>query len=241
MSHLVQVKALSKAYTIVQENDLQVLRNIDLTVDEGETVAIMGPSGSGKSTLLNLIGALDVPTSGHIYILDRDLSALSQKELARFRNRQIGFIFQLHHLLPQCTVLENVLIPTLAYKKAGSSLENAENLLDRVGLKAHIDQMPGILSGGERQRVAVVRALINRPRLILADEPTGSLDSLLAEQLVKLLIELNEEQGTSLIMVTHSKALAFLMSRVYELREGKLEIKIKNKDQRTKTRIKKTG
>jgi lipoprotein-releasing system ATP-binding protein len=223
MSHLVQVKALSKAYTIVQENDLQVLRNIDLTVDEGETVAIMGPSGSGKSTLLNLIGALDVPTSGHIYILDRDLSALSQKELARFRNRQIGFIFQLHHLLPQCTVLENVLIPTLAYKSADSSLENAENLLDRVGLKAHIDQMPGVLSGGERQRVAVVRALINRPSLILADEPTGSLDSLLAEQLVKLLIELNEEQGTSLIMVTHSEVLASLMSRVYELREGKLE------------------
>lgn len=223
MSHLVQVKALSKAYTIVQENDLQVLRNIDLTVDEGETVAIMGPSGSGKSTLLNLIGALDVPTSGHIYILDRDLSALSQKEMARFRNRQIGFIFQLHHLLPQCTVLENVLIPTLAYKSADSSLENAENLLDRVGLKAHIDQMPGVLSGGERQRVAVVRALINRPSLILADEPTGSLDSLLAEQLVKLLIELNEEQGTSLIMVTHSEVLASLMSRVYELREGKLE------------------
>jgi lipoprotein-releasing system ATP-binding protein len=223
MSDLVQIKALSKAYTLVQENDLHVLRNINLTVNEGETVAIMGPSGSGKSTLLNLIGALDVPTSGHIYILDHDLSAMSQKELARFRNRQIGFIFQLHHLLPQCTVLENVLIPTLAYKNTVSSAQNAVNLLERVGLKAHLNHMPGILSGGERQRVAVVRALINRPRLILADEPTGSLDTSLAERLVKLLTELNEEQGTGLIMVTHSEALASFMSTLYELREGKLE------------------
>ena len=224
MSQLVQLKTLSKAYTLVQENDLQVLRSIDLTVDEGETVAIMGPSGSGKSTLLNLIGALDKPTSGSIHVLGRDLAVMSQKELAHFRNRQIGFIFQLHHLLPQCTVLENVLIPTLPVKSETSSIENAENLLKRVGLEMHMHQMPGVLSGGERQRVAVVRALINRPSLILADEPTGSLDAYLAEQLVQLLIELNEEQGTGLIMVTHSEALASYMGKVYRLRKGKLEI-----------------
>ena len=236
MSQLVQLKEISKAYTLVHENDLRVLRSIDLAVDEGETVAVMGPSGSGKSTLLNLIGAMDQPTSGSIQVLGRDLAVMSQKELARFRNRQIGFIFQQHHLLPQCTVLENVLIPTLPLKSEASCIENGENLLKRVGLGMHMDQMPGILSGGERQRVAVVRALINRPRLILADEPTGSLDASLAEQLVKLLIELNEEQGTSLIMVTHSDALASFMGKVYVLREGKLEIQIKTKDQRLKNK-----
>ncbi|MFC1569899.1 ABC transporter ATP-binding protein [bacterium] len=223
MAALVELKEVSKTYTVVTEGDLQVLYKINLLIQERETVAIMGPSGSGKSTLLNLIGALDSPTSGSIQILNRALESMSEKELAIFRNQQIGFVFQMHHLLPQCTVLENVLIPTLPIRQTDSALEQAKKLLDRIGLSNRINQMPGVLSGGERQRVAVVRALINQPKLILADEPTGSLDASMTEQLIKLLIELNEEQGTGLIMVTHSEALASLMNRVYRLREGRLE------------------
>ncbi|NQT24301.1 ABC transporter ATP-binding protein [candidate division KSB1 bacterium] len=222
---MVTLKEVSKTYTLVTEGDLQVLRDINLQVEVGETIAIMGPSGSGKSTLLNLIGTLDSPTSGSIQILGQALELMSEKELAQFRNQQIGFIFQLHHLLLQLTVLENVLIPTLPAGSSASDLENAKELLHRVGLEDRMDQMPGVLSGGERQRVAVVRALINQPRLILADEPTGSLDASMAEQLVELLVTLNDEQGTGLIMVTHSEALASLMNRVYQLHEGALVLR----------------
>jgi len=225
MTGLVTLKEVSKTYTLVTEGDLQVLRDINLQVEVGETIAIMGPSGSGKSTLLNLIGTLDSPTSGSIQILGQALELMSEKELAQFRNQQIGFIFQLHHLLLQLTVLENVLIPTLPAGSSASDLENAKELLHRVGLEDRMDQMPGVLSGGERQRVAVVRALINQPRLILADEPTGSLDASMAEQLVELLVTLNDEQGTGLIMVTHSEALASLMNRVYQLHEGALVLR----------------
>jgi len=201
-----------------------VLNDVSLRVAPGESVAVVGPSGSGKSTLLNIIGALDRPTFGRVLLDGRDLSQLSEWELATIRNREIGFIFQLHHLLPQCTVLENVLVPTLAGGgPPGQDLEErARRLLERVGLAERMTYRPGQLSGGERQRVAVVRALINRPKLLLADEPTGSLDRASAENLAQLLVELNREEGVALIVVTHALNLAARMARVFELRDGRL-------------------
>jgi lipoprotein-releasing system ATP-binding protein len=205
---------------------LCVLKEITLKVEEGRSVVIVGPSGSGKSTLLNIIGTLDRPTSGRVLFDGRDLGALDQIELARIRNRRIGFVFQLHHLLPQCTVLENVLIPTLAGKDRGSrgdARERASSLLQRVGLKDFVLYRPGELSGGQRQRVAVVRALINRPKLLLADEPTGSLDRDAAENIADLLVELNRSERVTLIVVTHSLGLAERMGRVMELSNGVLK------------------
>jgi len=200
-----------------------VLQDISLEVAAGESLAIVGPSGSGKSTLLNIIGALDRPTAGKIIFNQHDFTRLSDRKLARIRNLEIGFIFQLHHLLPQCTVLENVLIPTLPTQTRGEEFqERAENLLRRVGLGDRLHYRPGQLSGGERQRTAVVRALINQPQLLLADEPTGSLDHTAAENLSRLLIELNQEQQVTLIVVTHALELAQQMSRRFLLRDGLL-------------------
>ena len=202
-----------------------VLKDINLKLDEGESLVIVGPSGSGKSTLLNIIGALDRPTSGRVLFDGRDLSTLEESELARIRNRQIGFVFQLHHLLPQCTVLENVLVPTLAGKNRPSTEEirdRAINLLHRVGLEDFLLHRPGELSGGQRQRVAVVRALINQPKLLLADEPTGSLDREASENIADLLVELNQSEKVTLIVVTHSRELAKRMGRIMELTEGAL-------------------
>jgi ABC-type lipoprotein export system ATPase subunit len=202
-----------------------VLKDVNLQVKSGESLAITGPSGSGKSTLLNIMGALDKPTAGEILLDGKDISKLSDNELAVIRNRQIGFIFQLHHLLPQYTVLENVLIPTLA-KASSSSGDDAEararRLLERVGLKDRLNYRPGRLSGGERQRVAVVRALINNPKLLLADEPTGSLDRTSADNMAQLLVEINREEGVTLIMVTHSMELASHTARILELLDGNL-------------------
>ncbi|KAB2660614.1 MAG: ABC transporter ATP-binding protein [Verrucomicrobia bacterium] len=202
-----------------------VLRGVNLTLAAGESVAIIGPSGSGKSTLLNLIGTLDRPSSGQIVLHGKDLAALQENDLAEVRNRQIGFIFQLHHLLPQCTVLENVLLPTVATRDVAlrqGAPARALDLLKRVGLSEHVHARPSTLSGGERQRVAVVRALINRPALLLADEPTGALDRQSAETLTQLLLDLNREQNLGLIVVTHSLDLARQMKRVFELRDGLL-------------------
>ena len=202
---------------------LEILRGIDLEMNRGESVAIVGPSGSGKSTLLYIIGTLDRPTSGTVRILGDDPFQMNEKELAHYRNQNIGFIFQDHHLLPQCTVLENVLLPTLAGSGAGrKEEERARQLLDRVGLKDRISHRPAQISGGERQRVAVCRALINQPALLLADEPTGNLDQATAQSVGTLLLELGREQQTMLICVTHSLALAGRFPRRYELREGKL-------------------
>ena len=199
-----------------------VLKGVNLRVKAGETLAIVGPSGSGKSTLLNLIGALDRPTSGDITFKGQDLQKLSDAELAEFRNRSIGFVFQLHHLLPQCSALENVLVPTLVNKAADRPRERAVRLLERVGLGERLSYRPGQLSGGERQRVTVVRALINRPSLLLADEPTGSLSREGAEDLARLMLELNREEGMTLIVVTHSEAVAGMMDRILELDDGQL-------------------
>jgi len=204
---------------------VSVLKDITLKVDKAQSLAIVGPSGSGKSTLLNIIGALDRPTGGSVLFDGRDLSNLDEVELAEIRNRKIGFVFQLHHLLPQCTVLENVLVPTLALKNHASRREvneRAVGLLERVGLKDVLMHRPGELSGGQRQRVAVVRALINRPRLLLADEPTGSLDSDASDNIADLLVELNKSEQVALIVVTHSLKLAERVGRVMELNNGLL-------------------
>ena len=201
-----------------------VLDDVNLRVEAGRSLAICGPSGSGKSTLLNIIAALDRPSAGHVMLDGRDLAALDDKALAAMRARAIGMVFQLHHLLPQCTVLENVLVPTMVCPSAaGEGPEaRAERLLERVGLADHLAHRPGQLSGGERQRVAVVRALINRPRLLLADEPTGALDRRAADNLAELLVELNAEEDVALIVATHAPDLAGRMQCVYELRDGML-------------------
>jgi ABC-type lipoprotein export system ATPase subunit len=204
---------------------VSVLRDVTLELEHGESVAIAGPSGSGKSTLLNIIGTLDRASSGRVQLEGKDLSQLDEIQLAVVRNREIGFIFQAHHLLPQCTVLENVLIPTLANKDTAlrdGAGERAKRLLDKVGLGSRFSHRPGQLSGGERQRVAVVRALINEPKLLLADEPTGALDRAAAQNLADLLVQLNKEEGVTLIVVTHALDLAKRMSRLLELRDGLL-------------------
>jgi ABC-type lipoprotein export system ATPase subunit len=202
-----------------------VLKDITLKVKKGRSVAIVGPSGSGKSTLLNIIGALDRPTAGRVLFDGKDLGKLDEPELARIRNREIGFVFQLHHLLPQCTVLENVLVPTLVDKNLVSKKEVQERaiaLLNRLGLKDWLLHRPGELSAGQRQRVAVVRALINGPKLLLADEPTGSLDKDASKNIAELLVELNRSEAVTLIVVTHSDKLAEYMGRVLELSNGVL-------------------
>ncbi|MBN2685422.1 MAG: ABC transporter ATP-binding protein [Pontiellaceae bacterium] len=219
MNNLLEVNAVTKRYG----PDTEVLRGIDLKVAEGERIAIVGASGCGKSTLLNLIGAMDQPDEGRIVFDGKDVSALSEKETAEFRNACIGFVFQLHHLLPQCSVLENAMIPSLVHRESGDVRQRALELLERVGLSHRLTHRPGQLSGGERQRVAVVRALINRPKMLLADEPTGALNEEAADELMKLLLELNREEELSLIMVTHSMRLAEQLDRVLKLENGCLK------------------
>jgi len=199
-----------------------VLDGVDLAVQPGESISVVGPSGAGKSTLLNIMGALDRPTSGRVTLAGSDLAVASERELAALRNREIGFVFQLHHLLPQCTVLENALIPTLAGAPDLDAEARARALLARMGLRERLGHRPGQLSGGECQRVALVRALINRPRLLLADEPTGSLDRAAADGLADLLCELNREMGVTLVVATHAERLAARMGRRLALREGRL-------------------
>jgi len=203
---------------------LSILRGIDLELSRGEALVVTGPSGSGKSTLLYIIGLLDQPTGGTIRILESEPSRLSEADLATFRNAHIGFIFQDHHLLPQCSVLENVLLPMLAGDGASDEDEQrARKLLDRVGLGERVTHRPAQLSGGERQRVAVCRALINEPEILLADEPTGNLDQSTAEAVGDLLLELSREENVLLVCATHSVDLAARFPRHLELREGRLE------------------
>ena len=219
---LLELAGVTKCYASPGGAETRVLTGVDLRMAPGESLAIAGPSGCGKSTLLNIIGTLDRPTSGRVSLDGRDVSVLPEPELARIRSSVLGFVFQLHHLLPQCTILENVLIPTLVAKGAGEAEGRARALLDRVGLSQRLTHRPGQLSGGECQRAAVVRALINRPKLLLADEPTGSLDRGNADALAKLLVELNREEGVALIFVTHAADLAARAGRVLELRDGAL-------------------
>lgn len=203
---------------------LKVLSGVDLVLRRGDVAAVTGPSGSGKSTLLYIIGLLDAPTSGELTLAGEAPLGFDPAAQARFRNRHIGFVFQDHHLLPQCTVLENVLIPTLARDKPGDDVEGrARQLLARVGLEHRVSHRPAQLSGGERQRVAVCRALINQPLLLLADEPTGNLDRKSAESVGTLLLEIAAEQNAMLICVTHSLELAHRFAARFELVEGRLQ------------------
>jgi len=221
---LLVVRDLHKHFPTAAE-PVEVLRGVSFALDAGEALAITGPSGSGKSTLLHLIGSLDRPTGGTIEIAGRDPFQLPEPELAWFRNRTIGFVFQHSYLLPQYTVLENVLVPSLAFPDRGrdgqSARAHAEELLARVGLGHRLHHRPAELSGGERQRAAVARALLNRPRLLLCDEPTGSLDRKAAAAVAALLFELHEAERTVLIAVTHSLELAAHFPRRCELAEGR--------------------
>jgi lipoprotein-releasing system ATP-binding protein len=219
---LLTLNHVSKAYP--SGNSVRkVLDHLSVEIAKGETMAVVGPSGSGKTTLLNIIGTLDIADSGKVMFEGVDINTLNSKELPLFRNKKIGMVFQLHHLLPQCTLWENVLIPTLPLKAWNTDTEKrAEALLKQTGIWEQRFQKPTELSGGECQRAAVVRALINKPSLILADEPTGALDHENAQLLIDLLLELNREQGTTLVVVTHSLELASRLDKTYKLVDGKL-------------------
>ena len=202
---------------------LEILRNVNLTVHAGEKIAIVGASGSGKSTLLHLLGGLDKPTSGQVLIEDRDVNQLSETERCHLRNRLLGFVYQFHHLLPEFTAQENVAMPALIRGSSPTqSMVQARLLLEKVGMIRRLDHKPSELSGGERQRAAVARAMTNEPRCILADEPTGNLDKNTAEQVMQVMLRLNKEYGTSLVVVTHDMSLASKMDVIYTIEDGRL-------------------
>ncbi len=214
----VEIKDLYKSY---EKGKIKALNGINLTIKEGEFVSIIGPSGSGKSTLLNMLGALDIPDSGKINVAGKDLK--SDKKLNKFRSEQIGFIFQLHNLIPNITVRENIEIPMYTQKLSSSKMkERALKLLEDVGLYDKADILPSKLSGGERQRVAIARALANNPSIILADEPTGSLDSKTSNKILKLLIDLHKDKKVTLIIVTHDMDVAKLANRFIEVLDGEI-------------------
>lgn len=213
---MIDIKDIKKSF-----GSLQVLRGVNLHIDKGEVISIVGPSGAGKTTLLQLIGALDRPTSGSILFNGRELASMSDKQLAAFRNRQIGFVFQFHQLLPEFTALENIIIPALIAGRSRSEAEKeAMELLGIMGLQERAGHKPSELSGGENQRVAVARALINKPALILADEPSGSLDSKNKEELHKLFFELRARYGQTFLIVTHDEELARTTDRTIRMVDG---------------------
>lgn len=217
------IQNVGKEYP-TRSGPLRVLSGVSLTLNRGDALAVTGPSGSGKSTLLHILGTLDRPSTGTVRLDGTDPFALPESDLAAFRNKTIGFVFQDHHLLPQCSVLENVLIPTLVNPQADRAKfeQDARELLDRVGLAHRLDHRPAELSGGERQRVAVARALIHKPMLLLADEPTGNLDRASAHAVGELLAELHKQENAILIVVTHSQELAGTFARRAEMTDGRL-------------------
>lgn len=222
MSNMIECKNLSKAFR-EQKMDVDVLYDINLSVSQGERVAIVGASGSGKSTLLHLLGGLDKPTSGHVIIDNVELSRLSEAKKSRFRNANMGFVYQFHHLLPEFSALENVAMPLmLGGEDTSIARKKSSDMLARVGLKDRLRHKPGELSGGERQRAAIARALVTNPKCVLADEPTGNLDGKTAQNVYHMMMQLNVEYQTSFVVVTHDEGLATNMDAVYRIESGRL-------------------
>ncbi len=222
-SSVLSVEHLRQSFAIGRER-LEVIRDINLQVRRGERLAIVGASGQGKSTLMHLMGGLERPSGGKVRILGQEVYTLSESARSRLRNQSVGFVYQLHRLLPEFTALENVLLPLLIRRVSRRSVEPwGKEILTRVGLGERLGHKPGMLSGGERQRVALARALVTRPALLLADEPTGNLDSESAEGVHQLMLDLNQELGTALVIVTHEPALAAHMGRVLRLQDGILQ------------------
>lgn len=221
MKKMLETVGVNKSFT-TQAGEIEVLRDINLTIGEGEMVGIIGASGAGKSTLLHILGALDKPTSGKVLFRDRDIGRLDDNALARFRNTTVGFVFQFHHLLPEFTALENVMLPGLI---AGMPVQDVEksagDLLAELGLRRRVGHRPGEMSGGEQQRVAVARALIQNPGVVLADEPTGNLDTATGKDLFELVLGLNREKGITFVIVTHNRDLADRCHRVLEMADGR--------------------
>ncbi len=222
---MIEIQNLVKRYS-GPTGDITVLDELELEVLKGDSIAIVGPSGCGKTTLLNILGTLDIPSSGSVSISGKNIEGMDANERARFRNHTLGFVFQQHFLLPQCSVLENVIMPRLAgdwEEKEDETRERARKLIQELGLEHRLDHMPFQLSGGERLRAAVARALINQPALVLADEPTGSLDPSMGDQVADVFAQLNNQHDVTLVTVTHNMALADRMSKVYLLENGKLQ------------------
>jgi lipoprotein-releasing system ATP-binding protein len=221
MNNIIECQGLSKTY---EGLDVAVLNGIDLQVQASEQIAIVGASGSGKSTLLHLLGGLDAPTNGQVYLMGQTLNTLTETQKGNLRNQSLGFVYQFHHLLPEFTALENVAMPLFIRRMPREeALHMANEMLTKVGLRKRVEHMPGELSGGERQRAALARALVSNPKCILADEPTGNLDRNTAHQVFELLLEINQAQQTSLIVVTHDLSLSCKLTRQYQLVDGKLQ------------------